>query len=1193
MRSWPTFVAVWLAASLLGVSAVSAEAVKVRGGIRDDYARIVFTWDTPVSHKIALDGDRLSVRFDRPIEASFGRVTQTLGKYISSADPGDDDRSVVFGLKDDFEVYSFDSGSAVIVEIVEKEGADNTPEKTSDKTPGQEPGLALVRVRTGQHADYTRLVFDWPKKVPYSFKQDGGIATVTFSSPAKIDLKALQSRPLRLVGAVRSSVGDDSVTITLSVPASSKVKHFLAGNKVVLDIGRPSGSEKPVPLPPEEKSAALLPEEKTEPKEAKEAKKAKSPEPSPTPEKKPEPEKAPEKIASAAEPAANVIQEKTKSEAKSAAATPAAPAAPRALIPSTTPPSPPTPAQVTAQVTPQETTKETTKETTQASPAAEILVSLRFDWNEPVGAAVFRRAGFLWVAFDKPTAIDVDQLRQAGGTVIEGIEQMGTEQATVLRMATKEGINPGLRRDGLAWLLDFSKQPIAAQTGLDVKAQPDSPIGSRLFVSVPEPGTPIGVTDPEVGDNIVIIPVIPLGHGTDLEYTYPQLRFLPTSQGLVVQPRVDDIRVRSLREGLEVSSGNELRISSVSAEAAAQQKLSSMRPLSRILDLGKWEVKALEGLKSRRHELYGAVAQAKKGPALEAARLDLIRFFLANGFYAESMGVLNEAAKTRAEIDQMPEYRMLRGVAQYRMGRLTEAYNDLNHDKLRLNDEAVFWRAAVRAASGDLKTAAIDIRRTGQIIRPYPKSLKTPMGRLVIETALDIGDIKQANHILEIIRLDDLSPAEVTQFDFEEGRVLELTGDFDGAVAIWDKVIKGHHRPTQARAVVARMELLLKLGRMEKKEAIKDLEKLRFSWRGDEFEFSLLRRLGGLYLDEGLFRQGLDRLRQAATYFRTHEEAPLVTQKMSDAFSELYLKGRADTLAPIRSIAIYDEFKELTPAGALGDEMIRKLADRLVGVDLLDRAETLLNSQVRFRLQGLEKTRVGAQLALVHIMAREYTKALKALDDTVSPNIPEKMAAQRRHVRAKILMELKRRDEALELLKRDKSEDAEKLRAEAYWSSRSWSKAALSLSRLIKDTGSKASAPVDEKQAAYVLNYAIALTLGGNQRALARLKNDYGAAMAKTNLNDAFRLIVTPDNFGLMAPGDVSSRVKDIEKFQTFMQAYRERLKKQNLSDLVPALNVADEKKPAATPAPAASPPTSPAAKPQAQAPAEAAPPKS
>ena len=43
--------------------------------------------------------------------------------------------------------------------------------------------------------------------------------------------------------------------------------------------------------------------------------------------------------------------------------------------------------------------------------------------------------------------------------------------------------------------------------------------------------------------------------------------------------------------------------------------------------------------------------------------------------------------------------------------------------------------------------------------------------------------------------------------------------------------------------------------------------------------------------------------------------------------------------------AMFYEFRELTPIGRRGDEMIRRLADRLVAVDLLDQAGELCNTR--------------------------------------------------------------------------------------------------------------------------------------------------------------------------------------------------------------------------------------------------------
>ena len=54
---------------------------------------------------------------------------------------------------------------------------------------------------------------------------------------------------------------------------------------------------------------------------------------------------------------------------------------------------------------------------------------------------------------------------------------------------------------------------------------------------------------------------------------------------------------------------------------------------------------------------------------------------------------------------------------------------------------------------------------------------------------------------------------------------------------------------------------------------------------------------------------------------------------------------------------MFYEFRELTPIGRRGDEMIRRLADRLVAVDLLDQASELLQYQIDQRLEGARARR--------------------------------------------------------------------------------------------------------------------------------------------------------------------------------------------------------------------------------------------
>ena len=292
-----------------------------------------------------------------------------------------------------------------------------------------------------------------------------------------------------------------------------------------------------------------------------------------------------------------------------------------------------------------------------------------------------------------------------------------------------------------------------------------------------------------------------------------------------------------------------------------------MRPLTRIFDLEEWREGELGDFVRNKQKLQLGIATANEADR-EAKRLDLARYYFSLGYAAETNAVLRLAGEERPEIEGEPEFRAMRGASNFLMGRYGEAATDLGDASLDGNDEADFWRAALSAAAGNLVGAAPALKRTGGIIRPYPKALKMPLGLLVANAAIATGDIKQAAHHLEVLGIEKPTPSQSSQLAYVQGRLAELSGNFDEAVAMWEEAEAGTHRPSRAKAAVARTELLLKLRNISRAEAIDELERLRFAWRGDDFEFRLLRRLGDLCLAEGDYRSGLRTLRQAATYFR-------------------------------------------------------------------------------------------------------------------------------------------------------------------------------------------------------------------------------------------------------------------------------------------------------------------------------------
>ena len=271
---------------------------------------------------------------------------------------------------------------------------------------------------------------------------------------------------------------------------------------------------------------------------------------------------------------------------------------------------------------------------------------------------------------------------------------------------------------------------------------------------------------------------------------------------------------------------------------------------------------------------------------------------------------------------------------------------------------------------------------------------------------------------------------------------------------------------------------------------------------------------------------------------------------MKSVFSALYLRNGADDMPAVKAIAVFEEFKELTPSGQKGDEMIRKLADRLVDVDLLEQAAAILENQIEVRVKGLLKSEVGARLATIYLLSRQYDRALTALDKSMVTKTPTKLRAQRRHLRVQALMGMDQLSLALKTLYKDKTTDADLLRAEIFANNGEWNNAARELHKIVRASGAKKNEEINEDQAQKILNYTIALVLSGNERGIARVRKDFGPEFEKTNLKDAFQLVSLPVEAGLIKPSSVQSRVKIAENFKNFLSEYKKRLKKKGLVGL-------------------------------------------
>jgi len=299
------------------------------------------------------------------------------------------------------------------------------------------------------------------------------------------------------------------------------------------------------------------------------------------------------------------------------------------------------------------------------------------------------------------------------------------------------------------------------------------------------------------------------------------------------------------------------------------------------------------------------------------------------------------------------------------------------------------------------------------------------------------------------------------------------------------------------------------LKNLSRNDAIAELEALTTLWRGDETEIEALELLAHFYIEEQRYRDAFYVLRTALA---AHAASP-VTRRIQDeaaaTFDKLFLGGLADTMPAVEALSLFYDFRDLTPTGRRGDEMIRRLADRLVAVDLLGQAAELLQHQVDHRLQGAARAEVATRLAVIYLMNRKPDRAFQVLRATRAAELSTELRNQRLLIEARALSDTGRHDLALEVVANLMGREVDRLRADVMWSARRWRDAAEALEKLYGERWREFT-PLTETERPDILRAAIGFALADDQLGLDRLREKYGPKMAEGPLARAFEVVTTP-----------------------------------------------------------------------------------
>ncbi len=775
-----------------------------------------------------------------------------------------------------------------------------------------------------------------------------------------------------------------------------------------------------------------------------------------------------------------------------------------------------------------------------AAEARRIGNSVRvvFPFREQVSTALFRRNNGVWMVFDTSSAIDVRGMRSALGDMASAVDIQSYGDFSVLRVNVSSATLATLGADGNAWNLVIGDMIVEPSRPLLLERTVRLDGGSVLRVSFQNPRYVRKFIDPDVGDEIHAVTGFGPARGLLKPQGFVDLDALSSAHGVAIVPKSDGVRVQLVGDDviLEKTDGLTLSSSHLRQGSGSFNSIVAADNVASI-EFSNLTTSAPEDFIRRRSELEAAMAAAPEGRR-QGPRLDLARFYLAHVFPHEALGLMELALEEEPALAQDPMFNLMMGAAQTLAGRPREALPFLSRHDLKNNPDAAVWQTIVEVALGQWAPARAALGRGRSVIGNYPVNIQAEFNLAAAQAMVELNDFGMANVILAEIEPALITPQQATRYDLLRGRVADASGRSLEALTAFDLVARSFDRPRAAEAQYRALRIRYRDGEIGIDNAINELGGLAAAWRGDETELKTLRLLAQLHAEKGNYREAFEAMKSALQAQPDSETTRLLQEEMSALFASLFLHGKADEMPAVKSLALFYDFRELMPVGRQGDEMVRKLAKRLVEVDLLDQAAGLLQHQVDNRLKGAARAQIAADLGAIYLMDRKPERALAVLNRTRQANLPSSLERQRNIIEARAMTESGRPDLALELVRNMRGADVDRLRADTFWKAQSWREAGEQLEAMYGSRWSD-NIPLEQIERDDILKAAIGYSLAGDQLSLDRLRTKYAKKMADSPQSASFEVVTRP----VAAQGveflDVVKGIAATDTLDTFLQEYR------------------------------------------------------
>lgn len=1133
---------------------VSMNAKQERG-----YARIILDFKYLPKYESKVDDTILVFRFEEPVDLNFSELISSIPQYVSVARVDPDGRAFRLAFINNFKVNIMEAGTQVFIDIL---GVDwkgmppNLPQEVvraiAERAAQIEAAnrarvlqekkskdIYKAQIRTGVLPTFSRLVFDWNKFVTADLERKGEVVNVTFGRPIKLDVGRIKHDLPKNLLDISSLTTDQKTIVSLKIPPKANVRGYREGDDYVVDIS-PSEVALSEQLKQLEKQVVddegnVVGREEVQILSSEAHKKVDE--------------------FSGGQDDIKMVRStfsefnpdkydlKMFGDDADNVGLPALGA--KKFDPS----------NFNNAVSRNDVVSQNNLDNNNIDPSQTTQIirgqgpylkdkdnssEIYFPFDEAIASAGFIRGDTAWIIFETFKDIDLSNIMKSGSKFIKDIRKSRLNNGQLILIKLNEPMLFALEYENLVWTAKIGDMVTAKADALRLRRKVSPENKHYVSIALQRPSNIYWLKDDAIGDRIGIVTGFPPVEQLTKPQELVEFSTFGTAQGVVISPKTDDVDIQIGFQEVIISRHNGLHLSQ---EENKLKQTRVMKPKkanleSGFIDFGKWHSAGNGSFVDQMGGFESRISVAEDEEKKFEARRDYSRFLIANELAPEALGMLQRILTEKPERQNEPDIRVMQAAASVMMHRPQDALKSLSLGGLHTNEHASLWRGMAKIMLEQWSDALRQFRNGEHVLEYYPDVQRARFTLAAAEAAKNLKNFALMGQYLRDVPRES-GEREVDTFNIlMNAQYLAGLGKVDEAMGLYEIVERSDIEPAVAKARIDMLTLDLKQKKIEADDAIAKLEGMQMMWRGDSTEVEMMSLLSKLYADKGDYRRAFSNMKQAVKAYPADDDALLIQDDMAKVFKSLFLQNKKTDMRPIEALSLFYDYKELTPVGRAGDEMIRMLADRLIDMDLLDHAAELLDHQVTNRVHGAARSQVAAKLAMVHLMNRKPVLALQTIGRTRQPNLPDKVKRARDVLEARALSEMGRVEGAIDILNRMDGAEVERMKADAYWNAREWGKAGEQLEKILGTSWNKGEIlqPFERKD---VLRAAISYSLAEDAFALSRLRKKFYNKMVNSPDANPFIVVTKPVKKNGEAYKKLAKDIAAINTLDVFMKQYR------------------------------------------------------